>query len=278
MRLIPFARALLLGLAVLCAALSAARADAVDDALRRFAADSFDDTQKGIEELAQTGHATAEDVLAALLANRLFIRSSDKAAVYRDAAGALRDAKTGDAVEADAKALKPVRLNNRLRRVVEGALGSLTLLAADPQKRIRAAEAVFKSRDAAALPVIDTALSRESSGAARRALEAARAAIVLARSESPETDRLAAVATLASRGNGEAAALLRSLPAGTPETVRTAASSAVTTIENRLALWAIAAERRLRHQPRLGAAARGRRASPSPSARWASSTWRMARW
>ena len=89
MRFIPFARALLLGLAVLCAALSAARADAVDDALRRFAADSFDDTQKGIEELAQTGHATAEDVLAALLANRLFIRSSDKAAVYRDAAGVL---------------------------------------------------------------------------------------------------------------------------------------------------------------------------------------------
>jgi urea transport system permease protein len=239
MRFMSLARALLLGLAVLCAASTAARADVVDDALRRFAADTFDDTQKGIEELAQTGHATAEDVLAALLANRLFIRSTDKAAVYRDGGGALRDAKTGDAVEAEAKALKPVRLNNRLRRVVEGALGSLTLLAADPQKRIRAAEAVFKSRDPAALPVIDTALSRETSGGARRALEAARAAIVLARSESPEADRLAAVATLASRGNGEAAALLRSLPADTPETVRMAAASAVTAIENRLALWAM---------------------------------------
>jgi urea transport system permease protein len=153
--------------------------------------------------------------------------------------GSFREAKTGDVVAADPKSLKPVRLNNRLRRVVEGAVGSVTLLAPDPQKRIRAAEAVFKSRDPATLPIIETALAREVDGAARNALEAARAAIVLARAESPDADRLAAVATLAARGNGDAAALLRSLPAGTPETVRTAAASAVTAIENRLALWAM---------------------------------------
>jgi urea transport system permease protein len=237
----PFAliRALLLGLAMLCASMGAVRADAVDDALLRFTTDKFDDTQKAIEDLAQTGHETAEEVLAALLSNRLFFRSSDKTVVYRDLSGGFRDAKTGAAVEADAKSLKPVRLNNRLRRVVEGALGSLTLLAPDPHKRIRAAEAVFKSRDPAALPVIDSALARESDGAARSALEAARAAIVLARAESPEADRLAAVATLAARGNGDAAALLRSLPADTPEAVRTAAGSAVKAIENRLALWAM---------------------------------------
>jgi urea transport system permease protein len=239
MRFVSAVRAALLGLAVLCAPATYAHADQVDDALARFSTDTFDDTQKGIEELAQTGHATAEDVLAALLSNRLFVRTSDKAVLFRDAAGGFRQARTGDLVEADSKSLKPVRLNNRLRRVAEAALGSLTLLAPDPQKRIRAAEAVFKSRDPAALPIIEGALTRESNGAARNALEAARAAIVLARSESPEADRLAAVATLATRGNQDAAALLRSLPAGTPETVRTAAASAVTVIENRLALWAM---------------------------------------
>jgi urea transport system permease protein len=238
MRLIHAIRAILI-CAMLVVGAGAVRADAVDDALLRFSADTFDDTQKGIEDLAQTGHATAEDVLAALLANRLFVRPSDRAVLYRDASDTLRSAKTGVAVDTDVKALKPVRLNNRLRRVVEAALGSLTLLATDPHKRIRAAEAVFKSRDPAALPVIDKALMQEGNGAARRALEAARAAIVLTRSQSPETDRLAAVATLTARGNQEAAALLRSLPAETPENVRTAAASAVTAIENRLALWAM---------------------------------------
>ena len=38
-----------------------------------------------------------------------------------------------------------VRLNNRLRRTVEAALGGLTLLSPDPAKRIAAAQSVFKT-------------------------------------------------------------------------------------------------------------------------------------
>jgi urea transport system permease protein len=238
MRLLDAVRAALLAGLMLLAAASAARADAVNDALARFTTDKFDDTQLGIERLAQSGHATAEDVLAALLANRLFFRPTDGRLLYRNAVGTFHDARSGDAVNVEAKSLKPVRLNNRLRRVVEGAIGSLTLLAPDPQKRIRAAEAVFKSRDTNALPVIETALARETSSAARSALEAARAAIVVTRVESSDEDRLAAVSTLAARGNQDTAALLRSLPADTPETVRSAAASAVAGIERRLALWA----------------------------------------
>ena len=41
-----------------------------------------------------------------------------------------------------------VRLNNRLRGVVDAALGGLTLMAPDPNRRYDAAQAVFKSRDA----------------------------------------------------------------------------------------------------------------------------------
>jgi urea transport system permease protein len=239
MRLLQTARLMLLACLMLLVPMAGAQADAVDTALSRFTTDTFDDTQKGIEVLAQTGHATAEDVLAALLSNRLFFRPLDKALFYRGPAGAFHEAKTGNAANVDAKALKPVRLNNRLRRVVEGALGSLTLLAPDPQKRIRAAEAVFRSRDAAALPVLDSALAKETSAAARNALEAARAAIVLTRSESSDRDRLAAVSTLAARGNQDAAALLRSVQIDAPETVRTAAASAIARIERRLALWAM---------------------------------------
>jgi urea transport system permease protein len=133
--------------------------------------------------------------------------------------------------------LKPVRLNNRVRRALDAALGSLTLLAPDPGARLKAAQAVLKSRDATALPAVEIALSRESDGNVRNALELARAAIILMKSDAREEDRLAAVATLASRSDQDAAALLRSLPPDQPERLKAAAAAGVTAIEQRLALW-----------------------------------------
>ena len=72
-----------------------------------------------------------------------------------------------------------MRLNNRLRRAVEAALGGLTLLSPDPAKRFEAAQAVFKSRDASALPTLDAALAKETDARVKRALIEARAAVIL---------------------------------------------------------------------------------------------------
>ena len=55
MRLFQTARAMLLACLMLLVPLAGAQGDAVDDALARFTTDTFDDTQKGIEALAQTG-------------------------------------------------------------------------------------------------------------------------------------------------------------------------------------------------------------------------------
>src|SRR4051812_851175 len=120
MRFFRTARATLLACLMLLVPLAGAQADAVDDALARFTTDKFDDTQDGIERLAQTGDATAEAVIAALLSNRLFFRPTDKQVFYRDASGAFHQAKAGQAADLDAKTLKPVRLNNKLRRAAEG--------------------------------------------------------------------------------------------------------------------------------------------------------------
>jgi urea transport system permease protein len=229
--------AVLLSVLMLCAAHPAA-ADAVDDALGLIAADSFNDTQKGIETLAQSGRASAEPVLDALAAGRLLFNPADKSVYYRDASGSLRGAKSGELAPADAAALKTVRLNNRVRRSIEAALGSLTLMAADPERRRQAALAVLKSRDASQLPLLETALSRESHPAAKAALETARAAIILVKADAPDAARLQAVSDLARRGDQDAAALLRSVPADAPEAVRNAAAAGVTRIEQRLALWA----------------------------------------
>ena len=73
------------------------------------------------------------------------------------------DAATGKPAAAIAPAdLDAVRLNNRLRRMIDAALGGLTLLSPDPAKRLEAAQAVFKSRDANALPALDAALAKET--------------------------------------------------------------------------------------------------------------------
>jgi urea transport system permease protein len=215
-----------------------ARADAVDHALARFATDSFNETQKAIEDLAVSGHPTAEDVLSALAAERLFIRATDKTVLFRDAEGSLRAAKSGAPVASDAQALKPVRVNNRVRRSLEAAIGSLTLLSADPDKRRQAAFAVLRSRDAAQLPLLEAALAREADAATREILETARAAIVLMKADAADADRLKAVSDLTDRSSQDAAALLRSVPADAPQAVRAAAAAGVTKIEQRLALWA----------------------------------------
>src|SRR4051812_44442846 len=73
-----------------------ARADALDDALLLLSSDTFDKTQKGIEDLARSGSPVAEPVLSALAAGRLFVQSADRTIVYRDDAGQLHLARTGD--------------------------------------------------------------------------------------------------------------------------------------------------------------------------------------
>jgi urea transport system permease protein len=214
-----------------------ARADAVEGALERLASDSFDQTQKAVEELAAAAPPNAEEILSALAAGRILVRQSDRAILLRNDVGGLRSALSGEPSAADLQTLKPVRVNNRVRRAIEAALGSLTLLSANPEKRRQAALAVLKSRDAAQLSLVETALAREVDPAARLLLENARAALLLTKADAPDAARIQAVSELTRRGDREAAALLRSVPPDAPESLRSAAASGVARIEQRLALW-----------------------------------------
>jgi len=231
-------RLLLRLLIVLAATLvpAAAQAD-VEAILSRFTLDRFPETQKAIEDLALSGHPHAAPVLEALADGRLAWRTDDKRVVWRDAAGTWRAAATGD-VQQDlaAGATRPVRLNNAVRRALDSAIGKLTLLSPDPARRLEAAAAVFKSRNAAALPNLRAALDQETVPRVKRVLEQAAAALVFLDAAAPEADRLAAVPTLVARGDVDAQALLRALPADAPEALREAARAGIATIENRQAL------------------------------------------
>jgi len=227
-------RSILQALVLLIGTMSAAMAGPYEDALPKLAADSYADTEAAIGLVAGSGHARAMNVVEALRDGRLMVAAGQ---VYiRDAAGQFVDVATGQAVEPPAGA-KPVRVNNRVRRAVEAALGSMTLLSPEPGIRMDAARAVFRSRDAAALPTLERAIAEENDVGVREALESARAAILLNKPDASSSEKLAAIEILHARGDQDALALLSSLSPGTPAEVSDTAAKAADGIRSRLALW-----------------------------------------
>ena len=163
--------------------------------------------------------------------------AEQKKVFYKDADGKLFDAVTGAAADGGPPAdLEIVRINNRLRRAIDAALGSLTLMSPDPDKRYDAAQAVFKSREENALPALETAIAKETDPRIKKALLEARAAIIL-NSDASETDKIDAVAVIRGRGDQDAVALLSALPSDTPASVTSLAATAAGSISSELALW-----------------------------------------
>jgi urea transport system permease protein len=227
-----------LGMLVAAGAGAGARAESFDDALAGFAADSYSDTEKAIEAIAASGNSRAAIVIGALQDARLFFNAGTKKVYVKAESGTLLDAATGEAASGETVSdLKLVRINNRLRRAIEASLGSLTLLAPDPGKRFEAAQAVFRSRDAAALPALDAALAKETDAGIKRALTEARAAVILNMSGAKEADQIEAVAVIRARADQDAVALLSALPAAASPAVTRAARDAVAAIQNGLVLW-----------------------------------------
>ena len=204
-------------------------------ALAPLASSSFDDIRRGVEALAVSGDPRAAPVLDALQSGRLLVQPGG-ALFIRTPDGAIEDAATG-APAPDAAGARPVRVNNAIRRSVDAAMGGLRLFSPDTATRAAAAEAVFKSRDAAALPALDRAIAAERDAGVRRAMQGARAAAVLA-GDGAEADKVAAVGALRARGDLDARGLLASLQGQTPA-VAAAAAAAVGAIDWQLQLWGL---------------------------------------
>jgi urea transport system permease protein len=235
-------RARLVALAsLICLLISAAalaKVQGLDAAVAGFVADSFGETEKAINAVAASGDPRAATIISAIAEGRLLVDAASKKVVIKIGPGQLIEAATGEAITAGAPAdFKPVRINNRLRRAIEAALGGLTLLAADPKERLEAAQAVFKSKERSILPTLEVAIGRENVPRVKRALIEARAAILLNMKEASESDKLEAVDTLRYRGDQEALALLSALPVETAPSVVRAAQSAAAAIEAQLTLW-----------------------------------------
>jgi urea transport system permease protein len=225
---------------VLCGAGPRAFADAFDAALQGFLTDSFTDTADAIEAVAASGHPRSAAVLEALQSGRLVYSAEAKKVFIKDKAGALQDAVTGAAIDPAPADADNVRLNNRLRGMLGGVLGGLTLMSSNPAQRLAAAQSVFKSRDAGALPALEKALEAEKDAGVKQALMEARAAILLGGNDASADDRVAAVEIIRARGGQDALSILGSVSADAPDAVRKAAASAINSVQQGLAIWTTA--------------------------------------
>src|SRR2546423_1108133 len=226
--------AVVFALGLLLAGALGANAQNYEAALAGFTKDSFNDTDSAISAVAASGNPLGLEVIQALQDGRLLF-SGDKVFI-KDKAGSTLEAAPGKPATAPSDAAN-VRLNNRLRRSVEAALGGLTLMSTDPGKRYEAALAVFKSRDTNALATLDAALTKETDARVKRALNEARSAVILYQANAAENDKLTAITIMKDRADQEARGLLAGLPSGQSAAMQKAAADAITSIDNRLALW-----------------------------------------
>ncbi len=188
--------------------------------------------------VATSGSPLAAPLIEALQDARLMFSAKEKKVFIKTKDDKLIDAATGKPVDgAGPDDVDIVRVNNRLRGVIDAAQGALTLMAPDPAKRYDAAQAVFKSRDPTVLPAVDKALASETNPSVKRALTEARAAITLSKDDSSAADKVAAIAVIRDRGDQDALGLIDSLAADQPAEVHAAAVAASVKIQRTLAIW-----------------------------------------
>jgi len=214
-----------------------AAAGAYEDALQGFITDDFSDTAEAIEKLVASGDAKAAPVLQALKDGRLLYSAEAKKVYLKNETDKVTDAETGSAVDKAPDDAEAVRLNNRLRGMLDGVMGSLTLMSPDAARRMDAAQSVYKSRDAGALPALEAALAAEKDARVKRAMQEARAAIVVGSDDAKPEDRVSAILIVRDRGGQDALSMLGSIAADAPPEVRKAAGDAIASIEQRQALW-----------------------------------------
>ncbi len=194
-----------------------------------------------VKVISASGHDRAAEVLQALVGSKLYFQKSDRKVVIIKKAGStylLIDPLTAKELGQSPKSkLNKIRINNRIRRVIRGALGGLTLLSKNPGQRLKAAEAVFKSASAGSLPTLKKALERETDEKIKAKMVMAVAATELKISKD-QVERLAAVKVLTEFAVPEVRALLGSLATVEKDAeVKEAVDKALSDIEASLVFW-----------------------------------------
>ena len=209
---------------------------------------SYNAKGEAVEKIVAGGDERAVPILEAFLDGRLFLTDEDdRMVIGEDSEGGYRifDALTGEALgEVGKRDVSKVRINNKLRQLVKGSLGALTLGSKDPAARRRAADAVFRSKQADMIPALEAAIAQEADASVKARLERALAATQLARSDDSAT-RVAALQRLAEFTDPDVRALAAGVlvtdgegkPLESDAEVRAAAEATLKAIEDGLAFY-----------------------------------------
>lgn len=178
---------------------------ALDSAgLSALASGSMADKLQQIKRLGEDGSTQATETLRALSEGRLRINDQGRLVLLQG------DGQTLDldshVLDPAPGALRPLTLNNRLRRAIADALAVSQLFSPSSSERLAAAQRLQQSASPSDQPAIERALQNERDKAVRRALETALARIQLASTD--HTERLAAIATLGQTGDASFRPLL----------------------------------------------------------------------
>ena len=216
-------------------------ARAAGDPFADIADANFDKVAAGVSALAVSGSPRAIPVVNALRDSRLFAwrwPRPDSPLYIRTSKGFV-DARTGAPVAAPPPMnLRLVIVNDSVRSAIAAAEGALDLASPKQAVRLAAAEELYQSAQAGALPLIDRALAGERDPAVAGMLRQARAAALLKSGTGSDAARLAAVQELAARADLSTRSLLQSLQ-GQPAPVAAAIQKAIRDIDRRLQLWGL---------------------------------------
>ncbi|CAK0772747.1 urea transport system permease protein [Gammaproteobacteria bacterium] len=187
-----------------------------------------------IQALASSGDPQARKLLQALADDALAVTDGRLVIVTPEA---VRDASDGKKLEPAPENPDTLTLNNRVRRVLDGALAGLRLLDGDRAARLAAAQFLAEGPDVVTLPLVERALSGEQDAEIRQTLVLVRAQALL---QNPEASvRLAAVRALRDSGQAQVKALLSTLAESTQETdpeVRQEAFRSLRAVASRVAV------------------------------------------
>ncbi|WP_120006483.1 urea ABC transporter permease subunit UrtB [Teichococcus vastitatis] len=161
-----------------------------------------------VERLGALGDARALPLLQALGEGRLQKRADGTLLLEQD--GTVVEAVAGT----PAAPGETVRINNRVRAALRGALGRLQLVAPQEGARLQAADGLFRSRSADNIPLLEQALAREAAPLVRARMELALAASRLVAAD--EAARRQGIEILSGSGSAEARSLLLEARAANP--------------------------------------------------------------
>lgn len=157
-----------------------------------------------------------------------------------DDAPTYSDPITGEAAaDIDPDSMTKVRINNALRGVISASVSQLTLLSTDRSARLAAAEDMLKDADPANLELVNSALAAEKDSEIKKAMEAARA-VMLLKSDVGAEQKKAAIDTIAARGDRDSLAILTAAIQTAPDDLKPAIQADIDGINRSLALWDVA--------------------------------------